>query len=344
VKVRAGTIVHLGSLTLGAVLFAMLVRRLDMREVALRLHQVGLWFGLHCAFYLLGIMVTTAAWQQLIDPAHSRARFRDLFAAFWVGHAINMVTPGASLGEVVKNTIMQEKVDSAEMVASLVIFNFMSTVSMLTFNLIGPLMCLWLLDLPARVVLLIFGVGLVFFVPMTLLWLMLRAGAASHAVRLLAKLPFVRFKDPAAIVAKAASVDVRIHEARIRRPRRFWWAVACLAAARLMNVAEYWALLLALVPGRGPAWLFVLAMLTQTSSYLLAWVLTFVPAQVGVAEGNTTMLYNLLGLGSSLGFAMEILRRIKGLMGIAVGLTLGWIIGLRPSGHHRMGTRGQASG
>ena len=84
-----------------------------------------------------------------------------------------------------------------------------------------------------------------------------------------------------------------------------------------------------LVPGRPVWWLALVAILTQAATQLLSWVMTFVPSQIGVAEGNTTGLYRLLGLDPLVGLTMEVLRHLRLPLGIAVGLTLGWLAGLR---------------
>jgi uncharacterized membrane protein YbhN (UPF0104 family) len=316
-------------LVIGVALLVGLVLKLDFHQVVARLRQVGWAFLGTLGAYLLGLVVTSAAWQCMVDPARSRATFRDFLGAFWVGHAVNGITPGGHLGEVVRGTILRHKVESEELIASVVTLNFMSYASMLAFNLLAPLLCLALLDLPARVVLVVLAVALGFFVPMTLLYLLLRRGAAALVIRLLQRLPFVRFRDPEAVSAKARAVDERIRELRRARPRRFARAVLWLVLARLLQAAEYWVLLPVLVQGHGLWWLGAVAVLTQASSQLLSWALLVVPSGVGVAEANTTLVYKLLGLDPLVGLTLEIVRHLRTVIGIAIGLAIGWLMGLR---------------
>jgi uncharacterized protein (TIRG00374 family) len=326
---RWAVYVNATCLVLGVVLLVVLVLKLDFQQVLAKLRQVGWAFGGTFVAYLLGLVVTSEAWRCMVDPTRSRATFRDFFGAFWVGHAINAITPGGQLGEVMRGTMLRGKVEGEELIASIVTLTFFGYASMLAFNLLAPILCLALLDLPARVVLVVFAVAFAFFVPMTLLYLFLRRGAAAATIRLLRRLPFVRLKDPEAVSARAHTIDARIRDFRRQRPRLFLRAVLWIALARLLQAAEYWALLPVLVPDRRLWWLGAVALLTQASAQLLSWALTVVPSGVGVAEANTTLLYKLLGLDPVVGLTLEIVRHIRTVIGIAIGLAIGWSVGLR---------------
>ena len=316
-------------LALGVVLLAVLLFKLDLQQVGARLRLVG-WaflgvFGAH----VLGLVVTAAGWQCMVDPARSRARFRDFLAAFWAGFSINALTPGAQLGAVLRMTILRDKVESEELIASLVMLSFFGYASTMALTLLAPLLCLALLDLPTRTVLVVFGIAVVFCVPMMLIYIFLRRGAAAATIRIIRKLPFVRFKDPERVAEKARAIDRSIRTFRKQRPRLFLYAVLWIAGARLCQVLEYAVLLPVLIPGRGLLWLGAVAFLTQASTQLLAWAMTFVPSQVGVAEANTTLLYQLLGLDPVVGLTIEIVRRIRTVLGVAIGLLIGWAVGVR---------------
>jgi len=331
---------NLAFLGLGLILCVLLVLKLDTAEVGLRLRQVGWGFAGLMLLFVLGALVSTAAWRSTIDPARSRARFLDLLVAFWAGSAVNAVTAGGTFGEVFRGTLIRDKVDSEEIVASLVIFNFMGYVSMLLFNLLGPLLCLILLDLPFRVVALVFVLSLAFFLPSGLLYFLLRRGAAGIVVGVIRRLPLVRLRDPAGLLEKAHRIDRCIADFRIRRPRQFAAAVAWFAVARFVQAADYLVLLPALVSGRSLLWLGLVALLIHSTSQLLSWALTFIPSQVGVAEGKTALLFRLLGFDPVVGLTLEIVRHLRAVIGIALGLLLGWIAVLlrhRASARERQG-------
>jgi len=310
-------------LIFGIGLLVVLVVHLDFEQVGARLLDVGFYFPVAFLCYTLSNMSTTAAWREIIDPSSSNARYRDLLAAFWAGHAMNALTPGASLGEVLKGSIIQGKVHGEEIVASLVTLNFLNTLVIQIFTLAGPFVCLLLIDLPVDVMLVLFGVAVLFFVPVAIVYIMLRLGIAQRLVGLLARLPLVRLNDPESLLKRARSVDRRIREFRVTRPRDFARATLWLFLVRLLQVLEVWIILVALLPDHSLTWLLLLSVLTQTATQLLAWAMTFVPGQMGVAEGGAALLFKLLGLNPLTGLSMELVRRIRKILGIAIGLLIG---------------------
>jgi uncharacterized protein (TIRG00374 family) len=334
-KSRLARYINIALLLLGLGLLVVLLVRLDLEEVKDKLIQVGWYFIPAFAAYVLGLATTSLGWQYFIDPEASRARFRDLFAAFWAGHAVNISTPTGSLGEVLKGTLVRDKVKGDELVASLVTLNFLSTVVPLIFTVIGPLLCMLFLDLPMNVMLATLGVALALFIPVTVVFILLRLGVASVLVKILRKLPLVKFKDPEGLLEKARSIDRRIRECYSKRPARFVKGILWLFFVRLTQVAEVWFILLALLPDQGALWLLLLAVLTQTVSQLLIWVLTFIPGQVGVAEAGSALLFEFLHLDPLVGFSMELIRRIRKILGIAIGLLIGWLVGMRISKRDR---------
>jgi uncharacterized protein (TIRG00374 family) len=328
---RFSKILNLIFLLLGAGLLVALLLGLDYAEVGARMVQVGWYFLASFATYVLSLVVTTAAWQQMIDPAHSRAAFRDLLVAFWAGHAINSVTPTGNLGEVYKGTALRGQVEGVELVASLISFNFMSSFSLQLFVALGPPLCLLLPEVPPRITWLLFVAALLAFVPTVVFYALLRMGVTGRLVKLLTRLPFVKIKEPEALLRKAMDVDRRIKESRRQQPWRFVRACFWFACARVLNALEVWVLLMPLLPGHGLVHLLLLALLTQTVSQLVAWVVTFIPSGIGVAEGSTALLYNLLGIGSVVGFSMELVRRARMILGVSIGLALAWVVRIRSS-------------
>ncbi len=318
--------INLGFIVLGAGILIGLLIKLDIKEVGQRMIQVGWYFPFVLLAYTASNLLTTLAWMQIVDPASTTARYRDFLAAFWAGHAINALTPTATMGEVLRGTIMKNKVDGEEIVASLVVLHFLNTLSVNIFTLLAPIACLIFIDLPTHVVAFLFGVALAFFIPLALLYALIRVGAAHKAIWLVSKLPMVRLKNPDVLLAKAGSIDCRIRAFRSRRPAAFSRTMVCLALVRLLQAVEVWIILMALLPKQGPLWLLLLAFLTQTATQLIAWGLTFIPGQVGVAEGGAAMLYKFMGMDPLTGFSMELVRRVRKLIGIAIGLIVGfWI-------------------
>jgi hypothetical protein len=105
--------------------------------------------------------------------------------------------------------------------------------------------------------------------------------------------------------------------------------VLYLLAARLCTAAEAAFLLAAITPGQGPLWIVLMAMLMQATTQLIDWIGAFVPGRVGVAEGGVALLFELRGKDPVTGLSVELLRRARKVLGIAIGIVIGGVVELR---------------
>jgi hypothetical protein len=243
--------------------------------------------------------------------------------AFWIGHAVNGLTPGATVGELVKGRILAREVGPEESAASVVIYNYWNLVSTLAFTLAAPLFALPFLHLPGNVIAGLFGVGVAIAVALAAAGVLLRRGLATPLVRGLARLPFVHIRDIDALERKAREVDLRVREFRSLHPDRHREVVGYMTLALLALAAESAFLLWGLFPTSGLAFVLPLALLVRSASKLLAWVTAFVPGRVGVAEGGVMMLFGLLGLAPAVGLTYGVFGRLRHLLGMAIGMLLG---------------------
>lgn len=90
------------------------------------------------------------------------------------------------------------------------------------------------------------------------------------------------------------------------------------AAAQLPLVLELWLLLGALGVAAAP----LSPLLIEASAKTIGIVFMFVPQQLGVAEGTYALIFDVLALPAAAGFAIALLRRIRGLFITGVGLAL----------------------
>jgi hypothetical protein len=315
-------------LALGVALLVVMLLRLDAAEVWERILASG-WalvpaFGAYCG----SLLVSTLAWGRLFPREH-RARFGPLFAAFWAGHAVNMVTPGGATGTVLKGTLLARRIDGEEVTASLVTYSYFDAVSMICFTTAGPLLCLLWYDVPAQVVGGLLALSGVLGLGALGLRVLLRRGLAADAVRLAGRVPFLRLRNLERLEERAGRVDVRVQEFRRSQPADFRATVAFFVMARAFQVLEAFFLLLPLVPEESAGGLLLLALLTQSTNQLINWLAAFVPARVGVAEGGIALLYQLLGMGAGVGLAYGLLRRARVVVGVSIGLVIGAVLQAR---------------
>ncbi|NOY92400.1 MAG: flippase-like domain-containing protein [Deltaproteobacteria bacterium] len=311
-------------LLLGAGILVALIWRTDTRELGARLSQAWVFFVPAFIGYVLNLIASSLAWRATFvsDAAGKRPTLRTLLTAFWVGHAVNGLTPGATAGELVKGRILAREVGPEESAASLVIYNYWNLVTTLAFTLAAPLFALPFLELPGEIVAGLFGVGASIALALIGAGILLRRGLATPVVRAVSRLPFVHVRDIGALENRAREVDLRVGAFRGAHPARHREVVGYTLLARLLLTAESAFLIWGLFPESGLAFVLPLALLIQSASKLLGWVTAFVPGRVGVAEGGVMMLFGLLGLAPAVGLTYGVFGRLRHLIGTGIGMLL----------------------
>jgi len=313
---------------LGMGLFAGVVSQLDVHALLAHMKQAG-WMLLpaYLAFFC-NLACSTAAWYQTIESS-TRPSFWRLFTTFWAGTAVNGITPGGAGGELLKGSLLAESTGKDEAITSLVVYNYLTAISVLGFTVLGPVPALLFLDLPRAVLLGLCGVTSCFGVALLGVRYVLRKGLAGRVLGLAARLPFVRMQDLDKKRARAEQVDARVWDYRKRRPRAFRRMLLFAFLVRVFMVLELWCFYLALMPERTPYWLFVFALLTQSASQIIGWIGVLVPGCAGVMESGVAGVFALLGLDPTLGMSTELLRRVRKLTAIGIGLLIGSALGAR---------------
>lgn len=126
------------------------------------------------------------------------------------------------------------------------------------------------------------------------------------------------------------------------RPGRFAWICVIETAAQAAHVGELYWILRALELGVGAWMTFVI----EGATKFIALAFFFIPGQVGAAEGAHAIVFDLVGLAATAGFAVPFIRRVRG--AVVAGVGLGAIAGLTrrrdemngTDAAHRNGPRG----
>lgn len=304
----------------GFVLFVALLVRLDPREIGQQLARIG-WMMIPAFLaYVCAQLLSTMTWKSCIEPGPSVPSYRDLLKVYWAGHAINAITPGGGLGEVLKVTLLRDKMDGKPLLASLILYNVINTSMVAVASVIGALVCVLWLDVPlvATLPLLAATVVIAFGLFIPLWWV--RRGALSSVLAFVQRLPFVSFRDPDAIIEKARRVDQLMSNFFRERPHDVLRAMLFASAVRVVQVVELWCYLEPLMPGDN---VILIAILAQTASTLTVWATAFIPSQVGTLEGGNAAIFKLAALDPVFGVTTVIARRVRTLLGVGIGLMLG---------------------
>lgn len=309
-------------LSLGVALFVWLLLAMDTAEIGALLARAGWSLAIAFPLYVLNLACSTAAWRACLRPP---VPFLPLLGAFWGGHAINGLGITA-MGEVVKGTLLARHAEGEEIVASLVLYGYLNAIVAVAFSVLGPAVCLLWLDVPSDVVAAIFGAAAGFGLLVGAFGVALRRGLLGKLVGVGARLRIVKPERVERMRERAAMVDERVRGFRRERPGAYLRALALSSAARLLQVLEVCVLLAALMPERDLAFVALLGLFAHSAAQLLSWALAFVPGRVGVAEGGTALVFELLALRPELGLSLAILRRVRRTAGIAIGLVIALVV------------------
>jgi len=257
-----------------------------------------------------------------MGPGGIKGNVGHVFLANMAGQAINQLTPTGGLGgEAVKGTLLSNRASSEVLTVALVLYNLSFTLISLFIILLGPTLILFDSQFPLALRLTMFGVALLFVIPVGALFWLVRRGAARKFVKLLKllRLPVNIEK----LTVWAEDVDQQLRSFKKQHRRSHYWATFMMVLSRFHACFEVWAIMWLL----GYPVTFREAILIMSLSQVLYWCFAFVPGQMGVAEGGQQKIFTTIFPGrfgpedvGRIGLNMEIIRRVRKLILNVLGI------------------------
>ncbi|MBS1119515.1 MAG: hypothetical protein H6Q90_1743 [Deltaproteobacteria bacterium] len=307
-------LVHLGALAIGLLALAYLFDRLGSASIRRAVVETGAWFAVIAGLDLLSVGCDAAAFHCYVQPL-APISYARVFAAQVSGLAINRLTPGNSLGEPIKVTMLMPQVPEAAAVSAVILFN-MTTISVAVSSImIGVPLTLLTLDLPSRVelavmivttVLVVFAIGLV---------VLARRGALATLIHALAGLRLISRARAAQWERRISGVDANVRQFGGATTRR---ALIFVIAARILNWTGTIVILhVADVPVTAPLVIGVLSV-----GLLVTWISNVIPLGLGLADGGNYMLYGVLGSAPAAGLEFTMVNRVRTCLLASMGLAV----------------------
>jgi uncharacterized protein (TIRG00374 family) len=315
-RIRASTLFNLAALAVGIVAFAIVVAHLGWTGIEAAVLGTGAWFAVIAAIDLLSASCDAFAIHGFLRKSQPVSYCR-VFAAQLSGMAINRLTPGNTLGEPVKVTMLVRSVPTDAAVPAIVMFNLTTIyVAIATIVLGVPLTALFL-DLPERVVLAVWiGVGLLLSFAVALA-LLVRRGAIGSLVDVLVATSLISATRGARWKARIATIDRRIRSIGDARHSGLARGIAGVVGSRVLNgVGTVVVLHAADIPLTAPL---VIAMLSV--GILVTWISNIIPLGLGIADGTNYVLYGLLGASPTAGLLLTLVNRLRTVMLALLGLS-----------------------
>ena len=267
--------------------------------------------------FLVVYLLDTYGWFLTLEQWASRVGFVRLFMVRMAGEAINATTPTAMLGgEPMKAYLLTRyEVPMVEGLASVVTAKTIMTLAQILYVVLGLSVTLWLVGGTEYNVLVAFvSVGLLGFG--VFLFLVVQRYGLGRGLLTVADTCRIRSQRLEAYRPRLLELDRTIRTFYRQRRRTFILSMGVHFTAWLTELFEVYAILYFL--GAEVGWLSSLSIAAMTA--LIKGSVSFVPGGLGVQEGGYLVFLMALGYGEVTGIAFAVIRRIREILWILIGL------------------------
>lgn len=305
-------------LALGLGLLAWLLQSMEVRQMWNAALQIG-WGGLlliPVAF--LWLIPNTKAWACAFKTTGPTVAFSKLLTAHIAGESLNGLLPSSSLGgEPVKALLLQPKVTFAEALSSVTVSKTTQTLSLVIFLLGGMGLAAWQTNLPPGLWLSTAGiVAMLSFGAIMLTW-----GTSSGLLRDWASSSLRRWpnaewlKSP---MAHVIEIDEHLAAFYHREKKRFIASTLWHCAGLFLGFIEIYMIAYFLGLSLSPTG----ALIMEAVAALAAVGGFFIPGSLGTYEFGHYVAASMLGIPPASGIMICLLRRVRELFWLVIGLTL----------------------
>lgn len=315
----AGAWIHwftIGSIALGLAALGLTIWSVGWHHLIDELRAVGWWFAAIIGLEGVITCLDAAALSGFLGKGGRRPSYLYVLEAQVAGRAINVITPGGSLGEATKVTKLMATTSSSRAVGAVVRYNVASIGVTLGLIAAGAPICAIALDLPDWMErMLVVGGGIAAVIVVVGAFLVHR-GLLASGVDLMVGAHLITPKRRAAWKSRLTRIDrhVRGHGSLLER----WWPAGIVAVSRALSSLSTWMTLAVIDHVAGVGTMAALA----TAGPLISTVAAIVPLGLGVTEGAYAALFGALGEQPTLGVTITLARRVTQVIYAAIGLVI----------------------
>ena len=301
---------------LGVLLLILLIRKFGWGELFSTFRNLGWNLAYVMTVPLFWYVSQTLGWYFVLEETGQHVRLGQLLKIKLGGEAVNTLTPVSFVGgDPVRILLLTKTMPGTLSTASVVLDRTMQSLAVIVLLAVGMLAA-WLdLELPAvwkatfpATTLALFG----------LIWFFIhrqKKGIFEFLSNFLSKLGIKKHRGEN-FQRHIEAVDQRISAFYRHNPRRFAAVLFFHVAGRLAGVLEIYLV----------AWLMAIplsllgALYLATLTVLVNVIFVFIPGSMGVMEGAYGALLLLLNLNPIEGVAIQLIRRLRSLFWIFIGL------------------------
>ena len=315
-RVRASTIFNIVVLVIGAVAFGFVVHHLGWSGIRQAVIGIGAWFAVIAVIDLVSASCDAYSIYGFLLP-NQRVPYLRVYAAQLSGMAINRLTPGNSLGEPVKVTMLVRNVPTDVAVSAIVLFNLTTMYVGIAAIVLGVPLTALLLDLPHRIAVLVW-IGLAVLIAVAIaIALLVRRGAFGTLIDAVVAMGVVSAERGHRWRAKIAAIDTHVRAVGNAERSGLRRGVAGVLGSRALNwVGTIVVLYAADIPLTAP-----LVIASLSVGILITWMSNVVPLGLGLADGTNYVLYGMLGAAPVAGLLFTLVNRLRTVVLALLGLT-----------------------
>jgi glycosyltransferase 2 family protein len=294
---------------------AVIVIENDPRAIAASIAQMSWRLAIIAVFPALLVSVMDAlGWRYAF--LRSDLPFTTLLSVRVVGEAFNMATPTGTLGgEAMKSWLLRGRLPLSETLPSLIVAKTTITIAQALLLLLGVLLARKTVAAGSPLLTAMQWLVVIEALALGAFAVMQTRGLLGRGGRLLQRLGV---HPPAATGEALGRVDDVLARFYREHRRRLILSIAFHFAGWLLGAVETWLILHFL----GVPVSLLTAIVIEAFGMAIRAATFLIPGNVGVLEGGYAATFAALGLGSTLGVTFSLIRRIRELTWITVGLLL----------------------
>ena len=315
---RASHFFHVGILLVGATGLGFAIDQLGTDGMS-RVLATGWWFALIALIDLVGTLFDALGIYAFIRPKQE-VSYWAVFAAQSSGLAVNRLTPGNSLGEPVKVTMLRtHAVPTSLAVSAVVMFNLVTMYVGIAVIVIGVPITAVLIDLPHEVTIVVWGATALLVAVAVAVIFILRRGAVSTLIGMISSIRFLSRERAARWRKKIVDIDARLRDLLgSTRESGLRLGIVGVAGSRVLNWAGTMAVMHAADIPMRPS----LVIAALSVGVIVTWASNIVPLGLGIADGANFVLYSVLGATPDAGLVFTMINRLRIVVLALIGLAI----------------------
>lgn len=304
---------------IGLVLLAVLANKVGTDKISLAFANLGSINTLIIALLPLSWYgLQSLAWYRILRDDRVEVSFMHVFLAKLTGEALNTITPAGFMGgDPYRVYLLQKKVDGTNSTSSVVVDRTMQTLAVMSLMILTMALAMVNLPVTAEMKMAIPLLAVIFFLFLLLLIKTQKKGFFSILSQMARSLHIKR-KKLESLQLKIEKLDSQIGHFYKKHPFHFYEIFFLHLIGRLLGPVEIW--LIARLMGFDLEVLSCLYLATLT--IVINIVFVFIPGSIGVMEGGYGYLFLLLKLDPAQGVSLQLVRRIRAMFYVLVGLLI----------------------